>query len=154
MKRFIELNIIISFSIAFLFSSCSNEINNKIIQINYGTSFGECIGYCMHQVTVKQDSMIFLCSGWSTQYTPLTFHETLSPAAWDSTRVNLNTKDFFDLPEIIGCPDCADGGAEWLEVKLTNGDIHKVTYEYRNEPNILKTYILQFREKLSKNECK
>lgn len=136
------------------FSSCSGEIDNKVVQINYGTSFGECIGYCKHELAIKRDSMAFRCSGWSQLYPALTFHTTLAPVAWDSARANLNIKGFFELQEIIGCPDCADGGAEWLEVKLTNGDIHKVTFEYGNEPAILKNRMFWYREKLSRNECK
>jgi len=145
---------IILISACILCASCSNEINNKIIQLNYGTSFGECIGYCKHELTIKQDSTTFHCSGWSQQYPALTFHETITPAVWDSVKANLNIKSFFDLQEVIGCPDCADGGAEWLEIKLTNGDIHKVTFEYGNEPALLKNHISWYREKLSKNECK
>ena len=45
------------------------------------------------------------------------------------------------MPETIGCPDCADGGAEWIEIKLANGEKHKVTFEYMNAPSAFKNYI-------------
>jgi hypothetical protein len=133
--------------------SCSNEIDDKIVQINYGTSFGECVGYCKHELTIKSGSINYECSGWNNQIPTLTFSDSLTVSTWDSVRSNLNLKDFFDLPEVIGCPDCADGGAEWIMIKQTNGESHKVTFEYNNEPVLLKTYILKFREKLSRNQC-
>ena len=39
-----------------------------------------------------------------------------------------------DLPtlqsyeDVIGCPDCADGGAEWIEVVTSDGS-KKITFE-------------------------
>lgn len=68
--------------------------------------------------------------------------------------MSLNTNGFLALPTTIGCPDCADGGAEWLEIELKNGIKHKVTFEYNNEPSLLKDYILKLREMLNANDCK
>ncbi len=49
------------------------------------------------------------------------------------------------LPKTIGCPDCADGGAEWIEIQSI--DIHKkVTFEYLNEPNSLTALVTELRE--------
>ena len=31
--------------------------------------------------------------------------------------------------DVIGCPDCTDGGAEWIEV-IQNGQSKKITFEY------------------------
>ena len=33
------------------------------------------------------------------------------------------------LPNVLGCPDCADGGAEWIEVEIGN-TLKRVTFEY------------------------
>jgi len=83
----------------------------------------------------------------------LTKDTILKSSAVDSIN-SINTTSFFKLPETIGCPDCADGGAEWLEIILLNGKKHKVTFEYRNEPTQLKNQIIKLREILSKNECR
>jgi hypothetical protein len=46
---------------------------------------------------------------------------------------------FVNLPKTIGCPDCADGGAEWIEIiSGSGGKSQKVTFEYMNEPAKLK----------------
>jgi hypothetical protein len=63
----------------------------------------------------------------------------------------LNINDFFDLPTTIGCPDCADGGAEWIEIELVDGGKHKVTFEYRHEPEKVKDYIIKLREQMNKS---
>ena len=33
------------------------------------------------------------------------------------------------MKDVYGCPDCADGGSEWIEV-THNGDTKKVTFEF------------------------
>ena len=56
---------------------------------------------------------------------------------------------FRNLEEVIGCPDCADGGAEWIEI--TTKDLnHKVTFEYNNEPEEMQDYIEILREFIKK----
>jgi len=131
-----------------------NLTNSEIIQIKYGTSFGECTGYCKHDLVMKSNAVIYNCSSWNASIQPITHTDFLNAATWDGLKISLNTKDFFNLPSTIGCPDCADGGAEWLEINLKNGNTHKVTFEYNNEPALLKNYILKLREMLSSNECK
>lgn len=59
---------------------------------------------------------------------------------------------FFELPEVIGCPDCEDGGAEWVEMKLQNGDKHKVYFEYLREPDVLKKLLAKLRSEMDKAE--
>lgn len=39
----------------------------------------------------------------------------------------------FSLAERIGCPDCADRGAEWVEVETANGR-RRGTYEFGKPP--------------------
>ena len=52
--------------------------------------------------------------------TPLSFWQKLQSLA-DYNAIK-------DLPERIGCPDCADGGAEWLELSRSN-ETKRVTFE-------------------------
>ncbi len=135
-------------------SSCSTEfLNGNITNIKYGTSFGECIGYCKHDLELKQVKVIYNCSGWVDSVQPVSKTENLSASAWDSIQSNLNVNTFFQLDEIIGCPDCADGGSEWLEIKLANGESHKVVFEYFKEPDVIKSQIEKLRKMLSENSC-
>lgn len=63
----------------------------------------------------------------------------------------MNLNDFFKLSETIGCPDCADGGAEWVEVEYVSGKKHRVTFEYMKEPDELKDYLIGLREQKEKS---
>ena len=46
---------------------------------------------------------------------------------------------------MVGCPDCADGGAEWISFKL-DGKMKEVTYEYGKAPDALKDLVLKLKE--------
>lgn len=152
MKIFIRLFPKLVLMIAIM-PSCSNDvIYNNITQLNYGTSFGFCTGYCKRDVTIKSTKATFTCSSWYPDVQKLTKTDTVGSSAVDSI-CNLRTKSFFNLAETIGCPDCADGGAEWLEIELTNGKKHKVTFEYRHEPESIKEQIMILRKILNKNNC-
>jgi hypothetical protein len=35
---------------------------------------------------------------------------------------------FLNCLNVIGCPDCADGGGEWIEVSVA-GESHRVTFD-------------------------
>lgn len=39
------------------------SINSEIVQVKYGTSFGECIGYCKHDLAFKMGEITYSCSG-------------------------------------------------------------------------------------------
>ena len=136
-----------------LVSSCTNEaVYKNITRLNYGTSFGECVGFCKHDVTLLANKATYTCySAYPTTQT-LTKAESLRSSALDSI-YSLNTTTFFNLPETIGCPDCADGGAEWLELKMLSGETHKVTFEYFKEPDFIKPQIEKLRKILSENNC-
>jgi hypothetical protein len=41
------------------------------------------------------------------------------------------------MDTVIGCPDCADGGAEWLELGFEK-EVKRVTFEYMHEPDAYK----------------
>jgi hypothetical protein len=129
-------HILIVLTIAVL-PSCTNEIYNNIARINYGTSFGECVGFCKREVTIISVNATFNCYSWYPTTQTVTNTLILDSTKLDSIS-RLNTSSFFELPEVIGCPDCADGGAEWLEIELTTGETHKVTFEYYKEPDFIK----------------
>ena len=140
--------------ISVILSSCSNEmIFSNISEVSYGTSFGMCIGYCKHDMMMKNDKTTFNCSGWVEQYPLQSNTINTNTVMFDSLKVNIKIKDFFELPEIIGCPDCADGGAEWIEIIMANGEKHKVVFEYYNEPEILKNTLNGLRKSLIENNC-
>lgn len=135
----------------FLFTACTNDDDfHEIIQLKYGTSFGMCVGYCKNEMALKPDLIIYRKEGWNASFQAVECSETLINEAWNSIVEFNHLEAFFELPKIIGCPDCADGGAEWVEMKLKNGEKHKVVFEYFNEPGVLKDYIDVLRNQMDK----
>lgn len=107
-----------------------------------GTSFGECLGYCVTELTVEGREATLVYSGWEIgqQLPDIEHRRTLS----DAERLRLERA--FDraalrrADEIYGCPDCADGGAEWVGAS-GDGAEKRVTFEYGDEVGGLDDYI-------------
>jgi hypothetical protein len=95
-------------------------------------------------------------TGWH-DITPVSCSTTLPCQAWAEKWADLvsaiDLEAFENLDEVIGCPDCTDGGAEWLEIVTLKGR-HKVTYEYTAPPEPIKAYRdALFELKESFNKC-
>lgn len=110
--------------------------------VKYGTSFGECLGYCKNDIYVKNTEIDFHKSGWDLEglLPEISNTENIDTKYWTELIEKINYDSFSSLDSIIGCPDCADGGAEWIEIK-SKGKSYKVIFEYRNEPSETKEYI-------------
>ncbi len=154
MKKYISIAILFSGLMSLsAYYGCTDKTNQSVIQINYGTSFGECVGYCKHDMSVKSDQITYTCSGWNNEVSTFSHYENINSELWDSLRTDFNLNKFFDLPTTIGCPDCADGGAEWVEIKLSNGQSHKVVFEYNNSPETVSKLINKLNTRLNANNC-
>ncbi|MCM4164378.1 MULTISPECIES: hypothetical protein [unclassified Arenibacter] len=137
--------------IGVLLSCEKNEVNpSDIKQLGYGTSFGMCVGYCKNEMLLKSDTVIYTRSGWNKQVDSIDCKENLTQLSWDSIKKMVDLNEFFSLQEILGCPDCADGGAEWLEIENFSGKKYKVTFEYGKAPEELETIINALRKQIEK----
>lgn len=155
-KRNIAISLI-GFSLL-AFYSCKNYENdssvfeNKIVEISYGTSFGECIKNCRNELKLSFGTSRTLNSSSPNSSLsdedyniPKTYTDVISAEKWEQIISKINVDEFFKLPIIYGCPDCTDGGAEWVEIKLKSGETHKVTYEFMKEPKELKSVVALLR---------
>lgn len=132
------------------FSSCSDdEQSQEIIQVKYGTSFGMCVGYCKNELTAKSSLITYQKEGWHDSEEKVICSETLDQEIWDEVNNFNQLSTFFELPGVLGCPDCADGGAEWVEIELANGEKHRVTFEYFKAPDVLKDYVIILRSQMN-----
>lgn len=102
----------------------------EVRQIVSTTSFGMCVGYCTTRLEISEGQAVLIRDGRSGRGSPnrpdQRFTQTLTQAEWQefarlAARANLDA-----LPETIGCPDCADGGAESLSI---NGE-RTVTFDF------------------------
>jgi hypothetical protein len=117
---------------------------NNIYKIQYGTSFGMCVGYCKQSLDITSSTTELTKSGWSKSVKTISCNEKTDSAIWNSLVKDINVSSFNKLQETFGCPDCADGGAEWVQI-VTGTTTHKITFEYHNEPQEVKQYIDKLR---------
>ena len=103
--------------------------------LSYGQSFGFCIGYCDRELVYSDTKIV-------KTLIPTNFAETQLDTITCSVDFNslpelqakLNASVFFEMAEVIGCPDCADGGAEWIQL-ATEGRTKRVTFPYNDAPS-------------------
>ncbi|HYF01834.1 MAG TPA: hypothetical protein VEC36_00545 [Patescibacteria group bacterium] len=118
-------------------SGQTKEDTAGIMRISTGSSFGMCVGYCQHEVTFTPQLIKSVQKGTRSGDLPeKKAEEQLPQSEWNDIISKADWDNFKNLPETIGCPDCADGGAEWIEIQ--RGDsTKKVTIEFgANIPEI------------------
>jgi hypothetical protein len=135
-----------------LVCSCSKEEapTPKIHYIGYGTSFGECLGYCVHQMKVDDFSVSLKRNGWDEYglLPEIQCGKRIESYEFISLKDSLDLAVFFNMEETIGCPDCTDGGAEWVEVSYDTL-VHRVTFPYMSEPPELAAIVPMLREMMA-----
>ena len=125
------------------------KIQSQTVQ--YGNSFGMCRGYCTKAVVITQDKISY--SAIDRQAGTKTCARGFSKTEWNNIYSKINVAAFNRLPTTIGCPDCADGGAEWIEITTTDST-HRVTFEYGKAPAAAEPYIEDLRNYLrSFDDC-
>ncbi|HEV7231678.1 MAG TPA: SUMF1/EgtB/PvdO family nonheme iron enzyme [Bacteroidia bacterium] len=117
-----------------------NGISQKAVIkcIKQGRSYGMCHGYCQTETVVTSDKRITTQKAWSRGDDSASFPDKvestrpITAAEWSRLTQMIDKDAFFKLPATIGCPDCDDRGAEWIEIVI--GDkTYKVTFEtWRN----------------------
>ena len=114
------------------------ESKSEIIQISSGSQFGMCMGYCYNESVFKEGTQTKIQRAWrDTIANPEKITNTdLKDSDWNKLQGSVKLLEFYALPEVIGCPDCADGGAGWIEIK-TGEKTHRVTFEFGNVPTEL-----------------
>lgn len=126
------------------FTGCDkNKITNDMV-VKYGTSFGMCAGYCQKEIQVSSKSVIFTKRKNGNNPDTKTCTKTISEADLNNLKAIIGNLNISSFSEVIGCPDCADGGAEWIEVNTGNAK-RKITFEYGNAPKELEALVAQLK---------
>lgn len=85
-------------------------------KIKYGYSFGECVGFCKSTIELSSKGILKTQYRWRDKKTIISYH-SIDTDTYDSLMSTINFSNFLDFDENLGCGDCADGGAEWIEIK-------------------------------------
>lgn len=89
-------------------------------QVVSTTSFGMCMGYCSTRLEISEAGAVLTRSsrggrGGAT-LPDQRFTTPLSASEWREISQLAANAHISGLPDTIGCPDCADGGAESLTI--------------------------------------
>lgn len=120
--------IVITLSIL-LISCSSKKSTDEIIQITHGSSFGMCNGYCYKQTIYVEKGIKIHKHAWRNELPDKMNSLGYSHFTWKELTQAVDIDSLKELPSIIGCPDCADGGEEWIEVK-TKDHQFKVKFDF------------------------
>lgn len=136
-------------------SACENTAPASAAEWTFrsGTSFGMCIGPCRQEAIFTADRVLFevYTSSGRGGANPVRseFSEAMSPDFWRDAVTLFDLSEWKALEAVQGCPDCADGGAEWIE--WTDGiKTHRVTFEHGSTLKGHEKFVNLFREKRGK----
>lgn len=134
MKRNLTLGAMLM--LLFTFSACEKSKFDNLSVIKYGSSFGMCVGFCTNELAIGKDQMIYSGKQRSPKSDTRNCTKPINADEVDAIRKLIDIEKIAALPEVIGCPDCADGGAEWVAINADGKD-YKVTFEYGKAPTEL-----------------
>jgi hypothetical protein len=110
--------------------STSSTLADTSLVVRTGTSFGMCLGYCESTLEIGGTEMILRqTSREPDRNPPREVRGTLTRQQWEEIAALASSDAFARLDETYGCPDCADGGAEFIEVER-DGRKQRVNFEY------------------------
>ncbi len=137
-------------------SACSLIKNNEtdIIRVTHGTSFGHCRGYCIKEETYTKKTQKYEKRGWDINQTkPLSWKYETKKTAFESLVKRIDLSKFSELDSIIGCPDCADAGAEYVIIETRAGS-RKVLFDAYSSPTGIEALLDYLREKRKELEIR
>lgn len=104
-----------------------------VVQVKSGQAFGMCVGTCRSELVISATQATLLQRETPERGGDPIDHKNsanASLAKLHSLFKDFPSAEFKRLQDVYGCPDCADGGVEWLEVKFSDGSTKKVSIEY------------------------
>lgn len=143
MKKLVGLIFLLTLALNFL--SCEKGSIRNVDTIGYGSSFGMCAGYCNSSLTISDSKVTFVKKTNRQNPTETkTCTSTLTDTEAKSLKDLMENSKIGTLPKTIGCPDCADGGAEWVSVNSGSKE-YKVVFEFGKEPQELTAIVVKLR---------
>ena len=129
---------VVAILLVVVFVRCMNDFTQQSSQgtvdaltIRTGTSFGMCVGYCQNDYVFNGSSVTLAQSNSrpQAQVTPRSCQTTISLVDWNALKANADFDALSKQPKILGCPDCTDGGAEYIELQLDE-QRYRVTFPF------------------------
>ena len=95
-------------------------------KIEYGYSFGDCVGFCKAQIILSSKGGLVTRHSWEDKRT-ITTYLPIEKSEYENLTTSISFEEFKNFNEYLGCGDCADGGDEFLKIsfkgenKIING---------------------------------
>lgn len=132
------MKVFYAFAALLLFTGCQMQpfsvrtTPDPVLVIRGGSSFGECLGYCWNEIQINPEQTR-LIRKFQLPAGPAApdrlYQRDTDPAVWDQLVELVEFDELQTLESVYGCPDCADGGAEWIEVETATSK-KKITFEF------------------------
>lgn len=138
--------------VAFCFGCATSKkvAQEPVTTIFHGKSFGRCAGYCTWEQTYTADEMISSkTSHRADQYPEVKVVHAFTETDMKRLLEDFDLEKFKKLPEKIGCPDCADGGSEYIEI-TTAGMKKRVTFENGKAPYGFENFVVALTQEYEK----
>jgi hypothetical protein len=123
LRRYFALGIAVA--AALTLAACNNgtQAAAGITKVTSETSFGMCAGYCKTTLELTATGAVLEREAWGrgagANLPKQRLTAPLSAAEWQEIAELAAAAKIEGLPDVIGCPDCADGGAESLGIQGT-----------------------------------
>ena len=127
MRRSDRFGLAVAVAAALTLLACGNGVQatSSVRQVVSTTSFGMCAGYCSTRLEISEGQAILVRSshgGRGAEELPeQRFTKALTPSEWQEIAHLAENTKLDGLPPVVGCPDCADGGAESLMIEGSAG---------------------------------
>jgi hypothetical protein len=105
--------------------------NPKIVRIRFGSYSGMCFGYCSDETIIEPYSIRSTSKSWSDKWKYPDKHKErkIRREDWEYLEHSIDSAILDSLVGVIGCPDCADGGASYFGVQFSEGTEKFVAFE-------------------------
>lgn len=144
---------IVLLSLLAVFTACTTSkpvaASEEIISVLHGTNFGHCRGYCRKDVVFYPNQVDYFEASVDSTRNPVKVENFKNSSAWKSIVAKIDWNKFKNLEESYGCPDCADGGSEYIEIKTVSGT-KRVTIEFNKEMSELEPLLTELRAQRKK----
>lgn len=112
--------------------------------MRFGSSHGMCVGYCDVEYRIHANGVAAIRRGGgrgdpATHPADQEQFVAVDKATIDAAMAQFDAAVFDAAPDVIGCPDCADGGRCWVEV-VRDGKSRMVTYDCSTGSEQLKPF--------------
>jgi hypothetical protein len=133
-----KLNALTALALALTACATASAPAASVTRVVSTTSFGMCVGYCTTRLEITEGEAVLIREARGGRgapnpaLQPQRYATPLTPADWQEIQRLAAATDLTTVPDVVGCPDCADGGAEGLTIEGPSG-AESVSLEFRAE---------------------